>query len=146
MGRGGSNTIGFADVNFYALVSYKAPIVINQKVRNNSLVSVGMGIAKNSRGFGWATNMAGRFDFSTFEKHDYFPFLIVRYDYEFVNKKGKNIFNCYLNYQQGIFKRGQLIYTDEGNVGPIASQVATSRGSNLAIGITRPIRCIKPKK
>ncbi len=98
---------------------------------------------KNDRN--WITPI-GLFEIETFKKHSLLPFLLFRYELEINNKKGKNIFNCYLNYHQGIFNFAKLTLTDVNDLGPYFSQVATSRGSSIGIGLIKPINCIKNEK
>lgn len=149
MGNGnyfGSSTIGFNDFNFYLLGSYDPDIKINSNSQNRSLLSMGFGVTNNKKNDrSWITPI-GVFEFETFKRHSLLPFLLFRYELELVNKNGKNIFNCYLNYQQGIFNFAKLTLTDVYDLGPFSSQVATSRGTSIGIGLTKPINCSRNKK
>lgn len=141
--KSGSSYSGSIHINYYVASTFRTSWMVNSNKQNISWLTFGFGIAHNNMLDGFSTNDSGRFDYVTFKNHAYLPFLLFRFEYEFRGKKGKNICNIFLNYQQGIFKAATLTHTDTKNLGPFDTQSAITRNSSLGLGITKPIKISK---
>jgi hypothetical protein len=134
-----SASLGFVDFNTYALATRRLNYSINANKNMIQSISLGGGFAKNKKNdmtldiYYW-----GLFVFETYKSHNYFPFFLFRYEFEFLTPKGKSLFNCSVSYQQGIFKVAQLTHYDIYNSGTFDYQRAFTRGSSLGVSISKP--------
>lgn len=140
------STIGPVDFNMYTLATRKLNFEINKKDNVLQFISLGAGFTKNKKNDRtWIWNPVGLFVSETYKSHNYFPFLLLRYELEFINKKGKNLFSCALNYQQGIFKKAKFTHYDIYNAGSFDYQSTITRGSSIGVSINKPFY-LKRKK
>jgi hypothetical protein len=137
--------IGPVDFNTYISLTRSLNVRINNTNYINHFVSFGLGFTKNKKVSISSEDEWGTVSYETYNSRNFFPFLLFRYEMEFLSKKGKNLFNLIASYQQGVFKVAQLSWVDTYNVGTYYSQQAHFRGSSISLGISKPFYIKRPK-
>lgn len=138
-----SGSTGPVDFNLYSLVTRKIDVKINGRENMEHYLSIGAGFTKNKKNDrSWYNE--GFWIQETYKSHNYFPFLLLRYELEFLTKKGKNLFNCSITYQQGIFKVTKFTHFDIYDQGPFEYQQSNTRGSSIGVSINKPFYIKRP--
>lgn len=138
---------GPVDFNTYFLLTRK--IKVKQKNHQNSAhnFSLGSGFTKNKKSdYTIDDPYFGLWVYETYKSHNYFPFLLFRYELAFLSKTGNNLFNISINYQQGIYKTVKFTHYDIYNNGPIDYQQSFTRGSSVGVSISKPFYLKRPKQ
>ena len=129
----------------YSLVTRKIEAKINGRENLEHYLSIGAGFTKNKKNDrSWESS--GLWVYETYKSHNHFPFLLLRYELEFLTKKSKNLFNCSITYQQGIFKVTKLTHFDIYDQGPFEYQQSNTRGSSIGVSISKPFYLKRPKQ
>jgi hypothetical protein len=140
-----SGSIGPVDFNMYSLVTRNIEAKINGRENLEYYLSIGAGFTKNKKNDrSWENE--GIWIYETYKSHNYFPFLLLRYELEFLTKKGGNLFNCSITYQQGIYKVGKFTHFDIYDQGSFEYQQSNSRGSSIGVSISKPFYLKRPKQ
>jgi hypothetical protein len=142
-----SLSTGPVDFNCYSLITKKIVAQINESKNVINYLSIGTGFTKNKKFDGtWESYPDGLFVYESYKSHNYFPFLLLRYELEFLSKKEKNLFNCSITYQQGIYKVGKLTHYDIYDQGTFDYQQTNTRGSSVGVSISKPFNIKRPAK
>lgn len=132
---------GPVDFNSYFLLTRKTKVKLKNHENSSHDFSFGAGFTKNKKSDGsYNDSYFGLLVNETFKSHNYLPFLLLRYELEFLTTKGKNLFNCSITYQQGIFKESKLTHYDIYNNGPFDYQQSFTRGSSIGVSISKPFQ------
>ena len=76
-----SGSIGPVDFNMYALATRRVQAEINGKSRIHQFISIGAGFTENKKNDrSWIFIPEGLFIYETYKSHNYFPFLLLRYE------------------------------------------------------------------
>jgi hypothetical protein len=140
-------TSGPVDFNTYVMATRDLPFQLNEKKQINQFISFGVGFTKNKKSDitiddpGW-----GLYVIESYKKHFFFPFLMFRYEFEFLTKSGKNLLNCSLTYQQGVFNVQKFTNYDIYNFGTYEYQQSKSRGSSIGVSISKPFYIKSPNQ
>jgi hypothetical protein len=137
---------GPVDFNTYFLLTRKTKVKLKNHQNSAHNFSFGAGFTKNKKN-DHAVNDTyfGLWVYETYKSHNYFPFLLFRYELAFLSKTGNNLFNISINYQQGIYKIVKFTHYDIYNNGPIDYQQSFSRGSSIGVSISKPFYIKRPK-
>lgn len=130
---------GPVDFNTYFLLTRKTKVKLKNHLNSAHNFSFGAGFTKNKKNDGAVDDpYFGLWVYETYKSHNYFPFLLFRYELAFLSKKGDNLFNISINYQQGIYKIVKFTHYDIYNNGPFDYQQSFSRGSSIGVSISKP--------
>lgn len=130
---------GPVDFNTYFLLNRKTKVKLKNHQNSAHNFSFGAGFTKNKKNdHAVDDSYFGLWVYETYKSHNYFPFLLFRYELEFLSKKGDNLFNISINYQQGIYKIVKFTHYDIYNNGPFDYQQSFSRGSSIGVSISKP--------
>ncbi len=139
--------IGPVDFNIYALATRKLNFLVNNKKNILHFFSLGIGFTKNKINFFEGIYYPqGKFVYESFKRFNNFPFMVLKNEFEFLNKGGLNFCTLAFNYQQGIFKVARLSHYDIFDAGPLDYQSAFTRGSALSVQISKPFYIKKIRK
>lgn len=148
LGNGKNSVFSFAgpvDFNMYSLFTRKIDSKINGRENLEHYLSIGAGFTKNKKNDrSWESS--GLWILETYKSHNHFPFLLLRYELEFLTKKGGNLFNCSITYQQGIYKVAKLSHYDIYDQGPFDYQQSNTRSSSIGVSISKPFYIKRPAK
>lgn len=130
---------GPTDFMFYGMASKQVPITVNNQRQISQYFGFGLGFTKNKKSSDMAIDEYGTISYEPYLRYSLFPFIMLNYEFEVVSKRGGNLFNLNIFYNQGILKVGKLIWIDTFQSGIFSKQESITRGSSLGLSISKSI-------